>query len=93
MNCYVCKLPTTVNIPETADTTGMFVPCCQKCYQTYSVEGAWRASAERIANLETLRNIIEKAQNLRYTISVTSDVNPWELEEMLELLYKLENEL
>ena len=43
-----------------------------------------------------LSSIIEKSANLRYTLSVDSDISvghSWELEEILELLYKLEKDL
>lgn len=89
MNCYVCHLPTSVSIPEAQDSACL-VPCCQKCLQSYSVEGAMTASASKIEQRELVANIIEKLTALQSTYETTQYD---EFTETLELLYKLENEL
>jgi len=48
------------------------------------------------ANKQLLSSVIEKLQNLKYTLGVSVELTPapiWEIDEILELLYKLENEL
>lgn len=93
MNCYVCHLPTLVSIPEAQDSACL-VPCCQKCLQSYSVEGAITASASKVEREELFDLICDKLDDLREKLCLQVPLERSdELKEISELLYKLEKEL